>query len=158
MTGDNRFEVTDAKSANWAFQRLADIEAKQAKKMEQYQVYIDQANEWKKREVGALEDKAAYLRGLIEGYRLTKADRRVNVPAGKVVVRHSNKAIYDDEKLLEFIRFNYPSLIKTEYSVKKNELKKNLSMDGNGHYVDEDGQIVTGMSYETVETVTYKVN
>ena len=153
-----RFEIKDDATANWAFQRLADIEAIRVKKMKKYQIYIDQANEWKKREVGVLEDKASYLRSLIEAYRLTKPDKKVSVPAGKVVIRHSNEAIYDDGKLLDFARINYPSLIKTEYTVKKGELKKNLSLDGNGHYVDENGQIVSGMSYEPVETVTYKVN
>lgn len=153
-----RFEIKDDTTANWAFQRLAELEKELDDKTEQYKVYIDQAEEWKRRETCKLTDSIDYFKQLIERYRRALPNGKVNVPAGKTMVKHTKKAMYDDVKLLDFTRINYPSLIKTSYAVNKADLKKRLTTDGNGHYIDEDGQIVSGMHYEETETVTYKVN
>lgn len=158
MTDTNRFEVTDAKSANWAFQKLAEIKTKKDEKLEQYKVFIDQAEEWREKEIGKLNDQEAYLQGLIENYRLTLPDKKVNVPAGKTIVRRSKKVEYKESDLIEFVKNNHPDYIKQTLAVNKADFKKIIKPSQDGKYVDEDGQIVEGMHYEETETVTYKTN
>ncbi|WP_324722223.1 host-nuclease inhibitor Gam family protein [Latilactobacillus curvatus] len=156
MADTHRFEVTDDKSANWAFQKLAEIKPKKDEMLKKYKVFIDQAEEWREKEIGKLNDREAYFQGMIESYRLTLPDKKVNVPAGQTIVSHRKKVEYEESDLIEFVKNNHPDYIRQE--VNKADFKKIIKPSQDGKYVDEDGQIVKGMHYEKAETVTYKTN
>ncbi|BCX31299.1 hypothetical protein LTWDN19_18660 [Latilactobacillus curvatus] len=156
MADMHRFEVTDDKSANWAFQKLAEIKPKKDEMLKKYKVFIDQAEEWREKEIGKLNDREAYFQGMIESYRLTLPDKKVNVPAGQTIVNHRKKVEYEESDLIEFVKNNHPDYIRQE--VNKADFKKIIKPSQDGKYVDEDGQIVKGMHYEKAETVTYKTN
>lgn len=143
--------------ANWAFQMLAEITKKKEERLAQYKLFVDQNEEWKKREIGKLEDDMERMQYFIEEYRQTQPDGKINVPAGKTVVRHSKAIEYNDNELIKFVEANYPDYINNKPSVIKGELKKKLTA-ANGNFVDENGQIVQGMTYTEQESVSYKVN
>lgn len=158
LTGEHKqFRIEDDATANWAFQKLSELDSEKEKQLEQYQIFVSQNEEWKKREVGKLDSDIERMQYLIEEYRLTKSDGKINVPAGKTILRHSKVVEYDEPNLIQFVEANYPDYITTKSSVKKGELKKTLTAT-NGNFIDGNGQIVTGMTYTEQESVSFKTN
>lgn len=158
LTGEHKqFRIEDDATANWAFQKLSELDSEKEKQLEQYRIFVSQNEEWKKRKVGKLDSDIERMQYLIEEYRLTKPDGKINVPAGKTVVRHSKAIEYDDNELIKFVEANYPDYINNKPSVIKGELKKKLTA-ANGNFIDENGQIVAGMTYTEQESVSFKTN
>lgn len=151
------FVIDNDFKANWAFSKLAEDKQKLIDLVKEKQGYIEQINEWYERKANKIIDKRDYMQSKLNEYRMTKPDGKIDVPFGQTIVRHSNKPKYDDSKLLDYVRINQPKLIKTEYKVNKNELKKHYQIV-DGKAIDDNGQIIEGISFEPSENVTFKLS
>ncbi|MEJ6401006.1 host-nuclease inhibitor Gam family protein [Nicoliella lavandulae] len=152
---EQEFKIDSDQLANWAFMKIAENDAEVKRLKEQHQVYIKQADEWYQRKASKAIDSSEYLKQKLDEYRQTQPNQKVDVPAGQTIVRHTNKPIYDDVKLTEYVRSNAPEMLK--YSVDKTKFKKTIK-NVDGKAIDENGQIVDGMHFEQNESVSFKLN
>lgn len=151
---DNRYHVTTDVEAGRQFQKLAELDQQETDLKEQKQAYIRQITEWYDRKMNAINEKRDNAQALINEYRLTKPDGKVDTPFGQTIVRHSTKTKYDETTLTDYLKDSHPELLK--YSVNKNELKKAVK-NVDGRAVDENGEIVDGIKFEQTESVSYKL-
>lgn len=153
---NERYRIKDDTNANWAFRQLKeindDLETIKAQKKE----YDQQNEEWFNRESNKLNQNKEFFESLIEEYRLTKPNGKINVPAGKTVVRHTKKFDRDDDELLSYLKQNnLTEAIEFKEKVKWAELKKQLNVYGD-KAIDENGQVVPGITVSEVENVSYQ--
>lgn len=154
-----RFSVKNDDEADWAFEKLAEYQ-RQADQLEKqreefakkYQKRID---DWYNPQNTSIQDQINYFQGLIEEYRLTKQDGKVNVPSGKTSVRTTKKFIKDENVLLAYVESNHPEFIENNPKIKWGEFKKTLK-PVNGKAVDENGEFVEGITTQEETKVTYK--
>ena len=65
--------------------------------------------------------------------------------------------MYDDEKIIEWLRTNDPELIRIKEEPSKEDIKKKYTIVGN-NVVTENGEIVEGITIEErPESITIKV-
>lgn len=152
---EERFKITDDDKANWAFRKLAEKEAELNEINEKADARVAQDEAWRERKAKPINDDIEYFKSLINEYRETLEDKKVDVPAGQTITTHSKSPVYDDDVLLNTVKDKYPEFIKQ--TVAKGDLKKTLK-PANGKWVDKNGEIVEGMTYEEKETVTFKPN
>ncbi|MCY9806536.1 host-nuclease inhibitor Gam family protein [Lentilactobacillus senioris] len=156
-----RFFLKNDDEADWAFEKLAgykrqskQLENQREKFAKKYQKRID---DWYNPQNTSIQDQISYFQGLIEEYRLTKPDGKVNVPSGKTSVRTTKKFIKDENVLLAYVESNHPEFIESNPKVKWGEFKRTLK-PVNGKAVDENGEIVEGITTQEETKVTYKPN
>lgn len=156
-----RFFLKNDDEADWAFEKLAEykhqseqLESRRDEFVAKYQQKID---DWYNPQNTSVQDQINYFQSLIEEYRLTKPDGKVNVPSGKTSVRTTKKFIKDENKLLVYVESNHPEFIENTSKVKWGEFKKTLK-PVNGKAIDENGEIVEGITTQEETKVTYKPN
>lgn len=154
VTEDNCYHVTTDVEAGKQFQKLAELETQESALKEQKQAYIRQITEWYDKKMNAITEKRDNAQALINEYRLTKEDGKVDTPFGQTIVRHSTKTKYDDATLTDYLKNSHPELLK--YSVNKAELKKAVK-NVDGKAIDENGEIIDGIKFEQSESISYKL-
>lgn len=156
-----RFSIKNDDEADWAFEKLAEYQHKadllEEQKEEFAKKYQQRIDKWYNPQNNSIQDQVAYFQSLIEEYRLTKPDGKVNVPSGKTSVRTTKKFIKDENKLLVYVESNHPKFIENTSKVKWGDFKKTLK-PVNGKVIDENGEIVEGITTQEETKVTYKPN
>lgn len=152
------FKIENLEGATWAFRKLRAIENKEAEIKDIAQIEIDAINSWKEKELEQYAKDKEYFNYLLEEfYRAEKAkDKKfkLSTPYGKVTARKSSKWIYEDEEgLLNYLKGNEPSCIRTKEDINKTELKK-VFKDGVN---TETGEILPFVRIEEEESISVKV-
>lgn len=149
------FEITDDKTANWAFKKLAEVQKQLKEKDDELAGYKKQNQEWYERVTRPLKKSEDIFEQLIEQYRQTKLDKKVDVPAGRTEVRHTKDFQKDIDKLVPYLKTNFPEFIKEE--PKWGDFKKKLKVHGE-IAIDPNGEEVPGIHVAVKESVLYKPN
>lgn len=152
------FKVDSLESATWVFRKLRAIENKEAEIKAVAEEEINRVTVWREKELDQYSKDKEYFNFLLqEYYREEKAkDKKfkLSTPYGKVTARKSNKWIYEDEEgLLNYLKGNEPSLIRTKEEINKTELKR-LFKDGVNK---ETGEILPFVRIEEEESISVKV-
>lgn len=152
------FKIENLEGATWAFRKLRAIESKEADIKAIAEEEINRVNSWKEKELEQYAKDKEYFNYLLEEYyRAEKAkDKKfkLSTPYGKVTARKSSKWIYEDEEgLLNYLKGNEPSCIRTKEDINKTELKK-LFKDGVNA---ETGEILPFVRIEEEESISVKV-
>lgn len=156
-----RFSITTDEEADWAFEKLAfyqkkadELEVQRENFVKSYKKKID---DWYNPQNEKNQDEINFFQSLIEEYRLTKPDGKVTVPSGKTSVRTTKKFTKDETALLKYVESAHPEFIENNPKVKWGDFKKTLTAI-NGQAVDENGEIVDGVTTQEETKVTYKPN
>jgi hypothetical protein len=153
------FIIDNDEKAEWALKKIAverqdcaRIKAVCERMIEQYQRKIDD-------EEARLERKTSYLIGQLSMYINTvqtkdsKTQKTYALPSGKLKIKFQKpEFVRDDEKLLNWLKENASSYVKTKESPDWGEFKKTLSVSGD-KVVDASGEIVDGITVVEREPV-----
>lgn len=154
-----RFEIATDEQADWAFERLAQYRQQQInlsnEKSKYLEMYNKKISDWFEPQNNNLNNQISYFESIIENYRRTKPDQKVNVPSGKTSIRTSNVYIKDDDELTAYVEKEHPEFIKP--TVVWGDFKKTLTLV-NGQAVDENGEVVKGITTKQESKVFYKPN
>ena len=142
-----RFKITDLSGADWAFEKLAAIQARMKEKellAEEKRFKIDS---WLASETAKDKQSAEYFESiLVEYYReLRERDpkAKLSTPAGKVTSHKLQpKWEFDEDKALAYFKQSYPEIIAVKESFNKTEAKKLLQPIGGNQVVDENGEML----------------
>lgn len=157
-----RFTIQDLDSANWAFRKLAAIERKRKEIQELADREIERIKDWQNQEEESLNNSKEFFEGLLTEYFVRQRELdpkfKLSTPYGRVSSRKQQpKWIYDNDKVVEWLKENDKELIRVKYEPDKREIKKKYKVVGNT-VVTEDGEIVEGITIEErPEKVTIKV-
>ncbi|MBP5475448.1 MAG: host-nuclease inhibitor Gam family protein [Methanomicrobium sp.] len=139
---EERFTVTDDKTAEWCIQRI--LEAKEEK-----QKWTDFYNEQIRKTADSCDGTISFMMHCLEEYfgtvphKETATEENYRLPSGKLVMKKPSTSFEkDDNALLEWLKKNgHSEFIKTKESVDWDSLKKTLIVVG-GSVTDENGEIV----------------
>ncbi len=151
MSGE-RFAIKDLDSANWAFRKLAAIERKRKEIQELADREIERIKNWQQQEEEGLNNSKEFFEGLLTEYFVRQRELdpkfKLSTPYGRVSSRKQQpKWIYDNDKVVEWLKENDKELIRVKYEPDKREIKKKYEVVGNT-VVTEDGEIVEGITIE----------
>ena len=148
-----RFEVHDLASANWVFRKLHAMALRSKEIDSVAEAEMDRIRMWQESEKKRNEWNKEFLESLVVKYfteeRAKDEKFKLSTPWGKVSARKSSPSfVYDDEKLLNFLKVsNRQEFIRVSESVDKSLLKKSVTVQGDV-VVDENGEIVDGITIE----------
>lgn len=162
---EQRFEIHDLESLNWAFRKLTALKAEEKKVTTLANVERDRIAQWEQIELKPIHNSISFFETHIQRYHAEQlaADpkqKTISTPYGKSKTRTSKAAPEqsDKETLLQFaIENELDDCLKTE--VKWADFKKKIKIveiSDEKVIVDEDGQIVPGVIIKP-ESISYSV-
>lgn len=105
---------------------------------------IDGINSFREKRTKELENSIDFIESILYRYLLSetanKKIKKIKLPSGTLSIKKAtNKFVYDDQKLMDFINTNAKSYIKEKitYSVDKTELKKSISIIDDKAYIGD---------------------
>lgn len=158
MEENENFAINDDKAAEWALKKIA-AETAEAKRLTDVCDEMIAEYALKKAQYAEqLESKTAYLKGLLNGYFLTvphketKTQETYKLPSGKLVYKYAKpKYEVDNLVLADFLANNgYNEFVEVTPKAKWGDFKKLVDVV-DGKVVDENGQIVEGVSVEMTQ-------
>lgn len=165
QAAEQQFEITDMNGLNWAFRKISALKAKQKEITTLANVERERINEWEQNELKPIHGSISFFETHIQRYHAEQlaADpkqKTISTPYGKSKTRTSKAAPEqsDKETLLQYaIENELDDCLKTE--VKWADFKKKIKIveiSGEKVIVDEDGQIVPGVTIKP-ESISYSV-
>ncbi|MDM5439871.1 host-nuclease inhibitor Gam family protein [Bacillus hominis] len=160
-----QFEISDLESLNWAFRKLTALKAEEKKVTTLANVERDRITQWEQSELKPIHNSISFFESHIQRYHAEQlaADpkqKTISTPYGKSKTRKSSEAPEQKDKaqVLQYaIENEMDDCLKTE--VKWADFKKKIKIveiSGEKVIVDEDGQIVPGVSVKP-ESISYSV-
>lgn len=117
----------------------------------QIEQYIERVNRFRESNVNGLLSQMTYyqllLKTFTEDYVADKKKKSIKLPEGTLSVKKQQpKYIYDDEKLLAWLKENKPEFIKTKVteSIDKSAIKKEGEVDSERLILD--GMLIDGVN------------
>ena len=162
---DNRFEITDINSLNWAFRKVAALQSK-AKEIKQLaDVERERIESWERSELKSIDASLNFFESLVTQYHQKQLAedpkaKTISTPYGKSKTRKTKEQPEkaNEELVLQYvIENNLDEYIKN--SVKWADLKKDLKIveiSGEKVVVDSNGQIVPGITVKP-ESISYSL-
>ncbi|MGG0258446.1 host-nuclease inhibitor Gam family protein [Bacillus mycoides] len=160
-----QFEISDLESLNWAFRKISALKAQEKEVTTLANVERDRITEWEQSELKPLHNSISFFESHIQCYHAERlaADpkqKTISTPYGKSKTRKSGEAPEQKDKaqVLQYaIENEMDDCLKTE--VKWADFKKKIKIveiSGEKVIVDEDGQIVPGVTVKP-ESISYSV-
>lgn len=149
-----RFEVTDASSAEWCLEKIAELEARKAEVDAQYKKMIERYDKWREDELKNIEDSTTFFQSLLRPWVTeelkTSKKKSISLPSGRVGIRKGKETWTlagkefdrNDPALLVIAKSMDEKYIEVKESVKWAELKKTLHVTEKGTVVSADGEII----------------
>lgn len=169
QTERQQFVITDLNGLNWAFRKMAAIQAKVNEVKALADAERERINEWEKEECEGYESDLTFFQHKISEYHAQmlaqdpKNNKSIKTPYGvaKSITSKAAPEKVDEQALVEYAKVNDIPVVEVEIKEKLKwaELKKTLSViEHNGELVviDENGEIVPGVKAKP-ETTTFKV-
>jgi len=148
------FVIDNEAKADWAFQKIAELEEKKKEKEQTAEMRIRQIENWLEDQVEGIDNNIEHLENLLRDYaeRLKKEDKDFKtkkLPFGKIQYRKQRpKWNYDDDKLTEYAEESMPDIIKVKKKVDKRELKKKVEVSGETVVNPETGEVIEGVEVQ----------
>lgn len=151
------FRVTDASSADWALMKLREVAKQEELDNKLYNENLGRIDAWRQRAKERTDRDREYFEGLLDDYMREQLKEdpkyKLSTPNGRLSATNRTTWTHDDTKLLE--RLEGTEFIKTTQKVKWGDFKKTLKVV-NGKAIDENGEIVEGVTAEKVTTINIK--
>jgi len=152
VDNEDRFVIDDDGKAEWALNKIAEEKAETQRMINVANSMIMKYQEKIEVYQNQFESKTAYLKEQLRQYfetvphKETKTQETYKLPSGTLKLKKQNpEYIRDEEKLLEWVKANKLSYVKTKESVDWVELKKELKFVDD-KALTEDGEIVDGVT------------
>jgi phage host-nuclease inhibitor protein Gam len=149
----DRFRITNLEQANWALRKIRAFKKQMEENEKLAKAEIERIQEWLQKENEKAQRSIQFFEYLIGEYlaeqRKKDSKFRLSTPYGKATFRKQQpKWIYDDEKLLAFLKQSGKhQFIRIKEEVNKADLKKAVKVVGNV-VVDENGEVIEGITIE----------
>ncbi|MGH1256891.1 MULTISPECIES: host-nuclease inhibitor Gam family protein [Bacillus] len=162
---EQQFEVTDIDGFNWSLRKISALKEKEKEITTLANSERNRITEWEKNELNPIHSSISFFESHIRRYHMEQlaADpkkKTISTPYGKSKTRKSGETPEQQDKaqVLQYaIENELDDCLKTE--VKWADFKKKLKIveiSGEKVIVDEDGQIVPGVTVKP-ESISYSV-
>ena len=159
---NERWRVTDLKTADYCFETIKSIEDKKAELKAFAEEKIQKVQQWLENELKPLEASEEHYKGLITEYYIEQKklnDKfKLSTPSGKITQRTTKTLNYDEDTMLNYLEGSHNDLIQVVKKYSKNDVKK-LIKANNGNIIDtETGEILSFVTEEEKTTYSVKTN
>lgn len=148
-----RFQIKDLSSLNWAFSKLAALQAKESEIVHFVKAEKERFEKWEAQQITSIKKDMEFFEGLITHYhaQVLQSDpkaKTLSTPYGKSksITRKAQAEKVDDKQILRHVIEN--ELAYTKPVLEWGEFKKSLKIvevNGLSRCVDENGEIVPGV-------------
>lgn len=149
--------ITDEEGLYKALYRLRKLDEEQAHDDAQRQKELDETNAWYVPATKTRQDEREAVESRIKDFYLTQYEAnphyRYKSRNGSVSKRKTVEWTHDDQQLIDKVPADY---IKTTKKLQWGDFKKTLTPLDDGRVVNEDGEIVPGVTATSVINVTIK--
>jgi hypothetical protein len=152
VDNEEQFVINDDGKAEWALNKIAEEKAEMQRMINVANSMIIKYQEKIEVYQKQFENKTTFLKEQLRQYfetvphKSTKTQETYKLPSGTLKLKKQNpEYIRDEEKLLEWVKANKLSYVKTKESVDWAELKKELNFVDD-KALTEDGEIVDGVT------------
>jgi phage host-nuclease inhibitor protein Gam len=153
-----KFEITDKNSLNWAFRKVSALKAQEKEIKQLADAERERISDWERSEISTISNSLAFFETIVAAYHAKQLEedpkaKTISTPYGKSKSRKSKEAPEkeNEEAILQHVIENgMDDYIKT--SLKWADLKKAVKIveiAGEKAVVDENGQLVPGMTVKT---------
>ena len=143
------FTIDNLEKANWAFRKMAALNAKIAEKEELAAAEQERIRTWLESGTKSDRESIHFFEKLLTDYYITlrveDPKAKLTTPYGKVTSRRLQpKWEFEEEKAIEYFKQNHPEIVRvvTTTSFNKTDAKKLFNITAEGIVVDENGEIV----------------
>ena len=156
ITSNEPFRVRNLHDVNSVLKTIKNLNDQISTYKDFAEEEIAKVTKWYTETIRPLETSVEHYTAMLTEYFLEEKRKNPNIksisaPNGKFNSRTTKKIVYDNDKMLSYLKENHQDLIKTTETFNKNEVKK-LFVDG----IDiETGEIIDWVSTE--ESTTYRV-
>ena len=162
ITTEERWKVTDLRSADYCFETLKNIEDKKAELKTFAEEKIQKVQQWLESELKPLEASEEHYKGLITEYYIEQkklnSKFKLSTPSGKITQRTTKTLNYDEDAMLNYLEGSHNDLIQVVKKYSKNDVKKIIKAN-NGNIIDsETGEILSFVTEEEKTTYSVKTN
>ncbi len=143
-----KFKVADKASAEWCLRKIAAYKKEMQENQDIVNAEIQRLNEWLTQVNKHSQERIDYLTGLLQEYLTKVAEedpkcKSIKLPHGTIRFKKQQPEwIYNDEKILKWLKQNKPELIQIIEKYNKNDIKR---------LVKETGEIIDGVEIQFKE-------
>jgi len=151
------WQISNEEEADWALMKLREVAKQEAKDKRMHEINKKRVDEWYVTAKEKTDRDREHWESLLDEYTRNKLKEnkkyKLSTPNGSLSSRKKTKWTHDDKKLLE--RLKDTEYVQTTQKVKWGDFKKKLKVV-NGKAIDENGEIVEGVTAEEVRNVIIK--
>jgi phage host-nuclease inhibitor protein Gam len=146
------FVIDTKEKAVWALRKLAKIRREMEENQSIAEKEIERIKAWLEDVNGSLQKDAEFFESLLQAYHRKVLEenpksKTIKLPHGTLKARiQEPDYIRDEEMLLAWAKENRPEAVKVKESVDWSSLKKTIVSTANGVAIDENGQVVEGVT------------
>jgi hypothetical protein len=147
-TTDDKFKIIDKSQAEWALRKIQTLKKLKEENSKIVEEEIFKLKQWEEIENKKADESIEYFVSLLQDFMVRCLEmnpnvRSVKLPHGVIRFKKQQPAwIYDDSKILTWLKENKPDLVVIKEDYDKNKLKK---------LVKETGEIIEGLKIESRE-------
>ena len=158
-----RFKINDIGSANWTFRKIKSLQETVQENKILANEEKKRVDSWLQKENSQAEQSIEFFEHLIKDYLESERSKdkkfKLTTPYGKASVRKSKSWDFDNEKVINNLKnIGMNEFIKIEESIKKADLKKQLTVTEVGTVANSDGEVIEGITVSDKETVSITIS
>lgn len=150
-----RFTVDSLDSLNWAFRKLAALEAKGAEVNKLADAEVYRIEDYRRREHEKLQRDKDFFQALVSEYAARRREedpkfKSEKTPYGAISFKKQQpKWNYNDQDLVSWLsERGYDHLIRVKWEPSKTDIKKAFTVNDSGVVIDANGEPVEGIHVE----------
>lgn len=148
------WSISNEEEADWTLMMLRDVAKQEATDKRIYEINRKRVDDWYAAAKEKTDRKREHWQTLLNEYMRSKlrenSEYKLSTPNGSLSSRKKTEWKHDDKKLLE--RLKDTEYVQTTQKVKWGAYRKTLEVF-NGKAIDENGEIVEGVTAEEVRNV-----
>ena len=156
MNDNNRFQITDMETADWALTKIAEAENEIEKNKEYADMQRHKIDEWEKEVNSEYENTIDFMKSHLQLYLQTQDKKSIKLINGSIGFRKRQDKwhIPNSEELVKALESTeLDDLINVTKKPKLAEMKKHLSVVGNQVVYERTGEKITGITIEPQEPI-----
>ena len=159
---NERWKVTELKTADYCFETIKNIEDKKAELKAFTEEKLQKLLQWLENELKSLEASEEHYKGLITEYYIEQKklnDKfKLSTPSGKITQRTTKTLKYDEDTMLNYLECCHSDLIQVVKKNYKNEEKKLIKSNNRNKIETETGEILSFINKKKKTTYSVKTN
>lgn len=154
MNDNNRFQINDMETADWALNKIAEAENEIEKNKSYADMQRNKIDKWEKEVNSEYENTISFMKSHLQLYLQAQDKKSIKLINGNIGFRkrQDNWNIQNNEELVKVLESTeLHDLIRVKKEPALSELKKHLTVVGDQVLYEKTGEVIEGIKIEKQE-------